>query len=65
LASRYDHSEGVAQDYAEAVKWFRKAADQGEAGAQYFLALKYDQGQGVRKDAGVAVKWARKAAEQG
>jgi uncharacterized protein len=28
---------GLQQDYGEAVKWFRKAADQGDAVAQYCL----------------------------
>ena len=30
---------GVPRDYTEAVKWFRLAADQGDAGAQYQLAV--------------------------
>jgi hypothetical protein len=34
----YHDGEGVLQDYAEAMKWFRKAADQGDAEAQYALA---------------------------
>ena len=28
------HGEGVPQDTAEAVKWYREAADQGDAVAQ-------------------------------
>jgi uncharacterized protein len=35
----YAHGEGVPQDYAEAVKWFRRAAEQGDAHAQYNLAV--------------------------
>jgi hypothetical protein len=27
----YDEGEGVKQDKAEAVKWYRKAAEQGNA----------------------------------
>ena len=41
------------------------AAEQGEAYAQYNLALMYDKGQGVTQDYKQAVKWYRKAAEQG
>jgi TPR repeat protein len=29
----YENGEGVTRDYAEAMKWFLKAADQGEAAA--------------------------------
>ena len=49
----------------EAVKWYRKAADQGHARAQYFLGSCYDYGTGVGEDDAEAVKWYRKAAEQG
>ena len=30
----YEQGQGVAQDFAEAAKWLRKAADQGYAAAQ-------------------------------
>ena len=43
----------------------RKAAEQGEGGAQYRLGLKYENGWGVPEDDAEAVKWFRKAAEQG
>ncbi|MGD0207384.1 MAG: tetratricopeptide repeat-containing serine protease family protein [Verrucomicrobiota bacterium] len=56
---------GVTQDTAEAVKWFRKAADQNFAYAQYNLGVCYADGLGVAKDEVEAVKWYRMAAEQG
>ncbi|WP_454997748.1 tetratricopeptide repeat protein, partial [Capnocytophaga granulosa] len=52
-------------DYAEAVKWYRKAAEQGHAGAQKNLGGMYQNGQGVSQDYLEAVKWYKKAAEQG
>ena len=55
----------MGQDYAEAAKWFRKAADQGHAKAQNNLGVRYAKGQGVRKSYKEAMKWYRKAAEQG
>ena len=55
----------MPQDYREAVKWFRKAAEQGHAGAQANLGFMYDRGWGVPEDDREAVKWFRKAAEQG
>ena len=61
----YYNGNGVAKDATEAVKWYRKAAEQGYASAQDNLGLCYDNGDGVAKDAAEAVKWWRKAAEQG
>jgi TPR repeat protein len=40
-------------------------AKQGEAYAQYFLALRYDFGEGMPENDQEAVKWYRKAADQG
>jgi TPR repeat protein len=57
--------EGVAKDYVEAVNWFRKAAEQNVAPAQYNLGTCYVLGRGVAKNEVEAVKWFRKAAEQG
>jgi len=65
LGFNYATGDGVPQDYAEAVKWFRKAADQGNAVAQSNLGVMYDNGQGVAQDYAEAVKWFRKAADQG
>ena len=39
-------AEGVPQNYAEALKWYRLAADQGDADAQYNLGVMYANGQG-------------------
>ncbi|MDB4724694.1 sel1 repeat family protein, partial [Planctomycetota bacterium] len=53
------------QDDAEAVKWFRKAADQEFADAQDWLGICYYGGVGVALDDKKAVDWFRKAAHQG
>ena len=37
----YYHGYGVQQDFAEAVRWYRKAAEQGYAIAQYYLGFRY------------------------
>jgi TPR repeat protein len=52
-------------NYTEAVKWWRKAAEKGNAKAQYNLGWCYANGQGVPQNYTEAVKWWRKAAEQG
>jgi TPR repeat protein len=61
----YSGKFGMATNYAEAVKWFRHAAEQNLAGAQYNLGCCYAKGQGVGEDQVVAATWIRKAAEQG
>jgi TPR repeat protein len=51
---------------AEAVRWYRKAAEQGNAAGQTNLGWMYAEGRGgLAKDDGEAVRWYRKAAEQG
>ena len=52
-------------DYAAAVSWFLKAAEQGLAVAQYNLGVTYGEGHGVPRDHAAAVSWYGKAAEQG
>ena len=41
--SRYKRGTGVAKDAAEAVKWYRTAADGGHAGAQHNLGIMSEQ----------------------
>ena len=40
----YDEGLGVVQDYAEAVRWYKMAAVQGDARAQNNLGLMYNMG---------------------
>ena len=56
-------------DYVTALQEWRPLAEQGDAMAQYVLALMYNEGPGVLQDYlqdyAEAVKWYRLAAEQG
>ena len=65
LGAMYYMGQGVPQDYAEEVKWYRLSADQGHAAAQYNLGVSYHRGQGVPQDYVEAMKWYRLAADQG
>jgi hypothetical protein len=56
---------GVVKDEREAVKWYRLAADQGDADAQCRLGECYRDGTGVPNDEREAVKWFRMAADKG
>lgn len=63
---------GVSQDHAASIKWFRMAAEQGEADAQFNLARIYGKADGMYRraraapqDDAEAFKWYRLSAEQG
>ena len=43
----YSGNLGVPQDFVQAARWFRKAADQGFAHAQFALGSSYAAGKGV------------------
>jgi TPR repeat protein len=53
------------ENYKEAFKWTKKAAEQGFAPAQSKLGLLYETGKGTLKDYKKAIKWYRKSAAQG
>ncbi len=54
-----------SKDYAEAYKWFKQAADQGNAKGQNGLGILYERGHGITKDITEAIKWYKLSAEQG
>jgi hypothetical protein len=56
----------MATELAEAArKWYRGAAEEGNAEAQYILATAHRTGSGVLEDYAEAARWYRRAAEQG
>lgn len=61
----YYGRNGKPQDYAEAVKWYLKAAEQEHVDAQSSLGYMYENGMGVAKDYKASEEWYRKAAEKG
>ena len=52
-------------DYAKALRLIRPLANDGNATAQFNLAVMYLTGRGVQQDYSAAALWFRKAAEQG
>lgn len=56
-------AEHQAGNYQKKFEIVRKAADQGDASAQYNLGVMYVNGEGVTQDYKQAAKWYRKAAE--
>ena len=61
----YRGAGGVAQNRQKGVQWMQRAAENGDAAAQYNLGLSYADGEGVEQDKAEAAKWYGKAAEQG
>ena len=61
----YEKGYGVIEDDKEAVKWYRLAAEQGIARAQYNLGVMYFIGRGVIQDNVYAHMWWNIAAASG
>lgn len=57
VGAKYATGEDVAQDYAEAVRWFSMAAEQGHVISQATLGAYYWAGRGVPQDLGKAYFW--------
>ena len=58
----YSLGKGVPQDDKVAAQWFTRAAEQGDADAQYNLGVMYAKGKGVPQDYVYAHMWANIAA---
>jgi len=65
LGDIYTFGNGVAQSYAEGIRWYLKAAEAGNAGAMDSLAQSYQFGRGVARDEATALEWYLKAARLG
>ena len=60
-----NHTTGPVPKYADAERWLRDAATQGDAEAQLWLGIGYDRKYFGRIDYEEALKWLRKSAAQG
>lgn len=65
LAGDYLVGKGVPKDPVQSAYWFRKAADQGDPGAQNQLGYMYVWGIGVDRDDTQAFRWFSRAAGDG
>jgi TPR repeat protein len=59
------HCHFAAEEYEMGVRCYRRAADLGDAEAQYRLGECYLAGEGVRKNRNEAERWFARAVEQG
>jgi TPR repeat protein len=61
----YNAGRGGEMDYAQARKWYEKAADAGEPHGMLYLGVLYEKGQGVAADPVEARRWYEKALAAG
>jgi len=64
LAIRHRDGNGVAKDYAEAMKWAHRAADGGSAAAMDFVGFAYLRGSMVNQNPEIAFGYFKAAAER-
>ena len=65
LGSCFYHGEGVPQDYAEAMRFSKLAAEQGFTDAECNLGFMYANGEGVAQNIAEAIRWYERAAAKG
>ncbi|MFM7841185.1 MAG: tetratricopeptide repeat protein [Nitrospira sp.] len=61
LGERYEHGEGVTQDFTQAAAFFRKACDGGYAEGCSNLGVAYEHGEGVKQSTPEALNYYGKA----
>jgi len=65
LGTKYLIGKGVPKDPVQSAYWFRKAADQGDPGAENELGYFYIYGIGVQQDTSEAARWFERALAAG
>lgn len=65
VANHYALGAGVRRDDTKAAVWYKKAAEMGDAEAQYWLAEMYYTGRGVERNNAKGKRWMMESAKQG
>ncbi len=65
LAQHYFKGTGTKQDYAKALEWYTKAAEQGHTGAMFKVGQCFYKGLGTGEDRAEALKWYERAGDSG
>ena len=61
----YSNGDGVEKDLNTAAEWYLKAADQGNAHAQYNVGVMYGNGEGLERSSDKALTYLKMSADQG
>ena len=65
LGCFYDYGLGLPKNPRLAARYYRKAAERGDGGAQFNLAVSLEFGYGIKRDLAQAKKWYAAAARKG
>lgn len=65
LALAYFYGKGISEDKKEAVRWYKKAAESGDAYCAFQVGECYRLGEGVEKNEDIAIDWYIKGANGG
>ena len=65
LGYLYQTGKGAQKDLKQAIRWYERAADQGEAMAMFNLGNLYRKGYGVSQDESKARALFRRAVDRG
>lgn len=65
IAVAFDKGDGVPQNYVEAMRWYRKAAEQRDWGSAFRIGVMYHDGLGTPQNQDESMKWYLKAVEVG
>ncbi len=65
VGDAYEKGFDIKQDHARAMKWYRKAAEAGDAAACYRIAVLYAKGLGVPQDNAEIIHWLQRGADLG
>ena len=55
----------VEHDFSEALYWFKRSADRGNAASQYEMGLANEKGNGISKNESEAARWYKISADRG
>jgi len=64
LANLFQQGQGVTEDQKRALEYVAKAAELGDARAQFEIGMAYEKGDVLGRDIDKAASWLKKAAEQ-
>jgi TPR repeat protein len=63
VGAAYATGTDVRQDFGHAARWYRRAAQRGDAESQYEIGFMYLLGEGVKHDPAEGIRWLELAAQ--
>ncbi|MDP2700023.1 tetratricopeptide repeat protein [Thalassospira sp.] len=63
IGEQYFRGRGATQNYVDAARYYKQAAEKGMAAAQYMLGAMYERGWGVENNLAESYYWLRRSAD--